>query len=313
MKESKGALEIQKTKLLMESVNNNINNNVAIVATSQATHGNNPQFVFSFSDGKILKTNRDGRNIEGEDEKYQSLMSNFFQNRESKVNEEGLGYVPNAAKVINEEIQKLTEAKSYLKNSDVPQEILNWATSILGRGFQNNITLEKAEGKVTIGMPWHDADRETHQFFKLTDNGASIAGDPVGRSGWSEVNQGDEYGTVEIPSGFILATAGTYPKRLKLTVADDAMDMLSDYNVDEISDDAMVALYQAKSYKSPYRQKFNPEVYEELVNHGYLKPNKAITIDGKSIISSEQAKERLSKIRKEDDEKNGWNTKYKLS
>ena len=217
---------------------------------------------------------------------------------------------------VNPDFKMIVENKIYVKPTEVPSQILNWAKGYLGRGFENKITIERADGKIQINMPWHDADRETHQFFKLSPDGAQMVGNPVSKTGWSEASMDDEpYGTVEIPSGYIMATTGTYPKRLRLIVSDDAMNLIPDTKgVDEISDEAMVALLNAKMFKSFYRQKFGDEVYQELVSHDLMKPNKAITIDGRNLISSPEAEERLAQIKREDVEKNGeWNTKYKFN
>jgi len=208
-------------------------------------------------------------------------------------------------------------AKVYVKPSDIPSQIIDWAKSIVGSGFQNNITIQKSNGAVKIGMPWHDADRETHQYFKLMDNGAAEAGNPVSRSGWSEVSMLDKFGgksaDVPIPSGYVLATVGTYPKRLRIITSPDAMNMLSsnDEALDKLSDEAMVALYQAKSYKSFARQKFNNSVYEELLSSGLMNKQRAITIDGRNFISSPEAIKKLKNIKEKDEKENGrWSAKY---
>lgn len=208
-----------------------------------------------------------------------------------------------------------TGAKLYVKPSDVPLQIIDWAKSIVGSGFQNNITIQKSTGAVKLGMPWHDADRETHQYFKLMDNGAAEMGNPVSRSGWSEVNMGDSYGEVPIPSGYVLATVGTYPKRLRIVTNPDAMDVLSnnDEALNKLSDEALVALHQAKTFKPAYRQKFVDSVYQELVSSGFLNNQKAITIAGKNFINSPDVRERLKSIDEKDREENGWDKKYKLS
>lgn len=208
-----------------------------------------------------------------------------------------------------------TGAKLYVKPSDVPLQIIDWAKSIVGSGFQNNITIQKSTGAVKLGMPWHDADRETHQYFKLMDNGAAEMGNPVSRSGWSEVNMGDSYGEVPIPSGYVLATVGTYPKRLRIVTNPDAMDVLSnnDEALNKLSDEALVALHQAKTFKPAYRQKFGDSVYQELVSSGFLNNQKAITIAGKNFINSPDVRERLKSIDEKDREENGWDKKYKLS
>jgi hypothetical protein len=205
--------------------------------------------------------------------------------------------------------------KIYVKPSDVPSQIVEWAKSIIGSGFQNNITIQKSNGSIEIGMPWHDADRETHQYFKLTDNGAVKAGNPVSKSGWSEVNMFDKYGNTPIPSGYVLATVGTYPKRLRVVTSPDAMNIIPDNKdtLDKLSDDAMVALNNAVSLKPAYRQKFDNNVYQELISLGLLNSQKAITIDGRNIIKSPEAIERLKKIQDKDREENGWSGKYKIT
>lgn len=202
----------------------------------------------------------------------------------------------------------------YVKPNEIPPQIIAWATSILGKGFENRITIQKSNGVVDVGMPWHDADRETHQFFKLTDGGAAGMGKAVSRSGWSEANMGDVYGKVPIPSGYILATAGTYPKRLEIVTNTDALTPISDYSdiINKLSDDALVALYNAKAFKSPYRQKFDTGVYQELMALGLMNSQKAITTDGRNFINSGDAKNRIEAIKVKDREENGWNRKYKL-
>jgi hypothetical protein len=204
--------------------------------------------------------------------------------------------------------------KLHVKATDIPPQIIAWAKSIIGNTFQNNITVQKSNGMINIGMPWHDADRETHQYFKLSDNGAAEMGEPVSRSGWSEVNMGDKYGNTPIPSGYVLATVGTYPKRLRIVTNTDAMNVIPDNSaLNKLSDEALVALHQAKSFKPFYRQKFNDSVYQELISSGLFNSQKAITIDGKNLLNSPEVIERLKSIQEKDREENGWDRKYKLS
>ena len=204
--------------------------------------------------------------------------------------------------------------KLHVKPSDLPPQIIEWAKSIIGTGFQNNITIQKSNGAIQIGMPWHEADKETHQYFKLADNGAAVAGDPVSRSRWSEENMGDKYGNTPIPSGYVLVTVGTYPKRLRIVTNTDAMNVIPDSSAsNKLSDEALVALYQAKSFKPFYRQKFSDSVYQELMTLGLLNSQKAITIEGKNLINSPEVISKLRNIDDKDREENGWNKKYKLS
>ena len=203
--------------------------------------------------------------------------------------------------------------KIYVKPTDIPPQIIAWAKSIIGNTFLNKITIQKSNGMVEIGMPWHDADRETHKYFKLSENGAVEMGDTVSRSGWSEVNMGDKYGMTPIPSGYVLATVGTYPKRLEIVTNTDAMDVLPDNSaLDNLSDEALVALYQARMFKSPYRQKFPDEVYQQLISLGLMNSQRAITIDGRNLTQSPEVTKRIEDIKNKDREENGWSTKYKL-
>lgn len=207
------------------------------------------------------------------------------------------------------------ESPLYVKPSDVPLQIIEWAKSIIGSGFQNKITIQKSNGMVHIGMPWHEADKETHQYFKLSDGGAVPMGKPVSKSGWGEVNMGDVYGDTPIPSGYVLATVGTYPKSLRIVTNTDAMNVITSNSetLNKLSDDALVALHNAKSFKPFYRQKFDDSVYQELISLGLLTTQKAITIEGRNLVNSPEVIERLRSIQTKDREENGWNTKYKLS
>lgn len=217
---------------------------------------------------------------------------------------------------IDKSFKPKLEPKIYVKPTDIPREIIEWAKSIIGSGFQNNITVQKSNGKIHIDMPWHEADRETHQYFKLTDDGAAEMGKPVSRSGWGEVNMGDSYGDTPIPTGYVLATVGTYPKRLRIVTNPDAMNMISSNSetLDKLSDEALVALNNAISLKPAYRQKFGDGVYQELMSLGLINSQKAITIDGKNIIRSPEAIEKLKQIRDNDEKENGWySRKYKIT
>jgi hypothetical protein len=124
----------------------------------------------------------------------------------------------------------------------------------------------------------------------------------------------DKYGNTPIPSGYVLATVGTYPKRLRIVTNPDAMNIIPDNSAsNKLSDEALVALHQAKAFKPFYRQKFNDSVYQELISAGLFNSQKAITIDGKNLISSPEVIERLRGIEAKDREENKWDRKYKLS
>ena len=148
------------------------------------------------------------------------------------------------------------------------------------------------------------------------NNGAAEMGKPVSRSGWGEVNMGDVYGDTPIPTGYVFATVGTYPKRLRIVTNPDAMNMISSNSetLDKLSDEALVALNNAISLKPAYRQKFGDNVYQELMSLGLMNSQKAITIDGKNIIRSPEAIEKLKQIRDNDEKENGWySRKYKIT
>ena len=44
-----------------------------------------------------------------------------------------------------------------------------------------------------------------------------------------------------------------------------------------------------------------------------MKPNKAITIDGRNLLSSPEAIDKLRSIKKEDEDEHGWSRKYSFS
>ena len=83
--------------------------------------------------------------------------------------------------------------------------------------------------------------------------------------------------------------------------------------LDKLSDDAIVALNNAGSLKSAYRQKFDISVYQELISLGLLTTQKAMTIEGKNAIKSQEAIDRLTDIKNKDEEENGWSPKYKIT
>ncbi len=213
----------------------------------------------------------------------------------------------------NSNKEQIMESKIYVRPKDLPFQIIQWAESILGKGFENKITVEKANGEVSISMPWHESDYETYQFFKLVENGAMQKGNPVVRLGWGEADMNDPSRKIAIPSGYVLAIVGTYPKRLSVITNSDAMSLIPNTDaLDTLSDEELVALYNTSSFKSAYRQKFKDAVYQRLISLGLMTSNRAITIEGKNLINSPDAIAKLKKIREEDSAQNGWNRKYKI-
>jgi hypothetical protein len=197
----------------------------------------------------------------------------------------------------------LNESRMHITVNDVPSDILSWARDRVGSNFSKNITIRQ-EGQVEIGMPWHEADREYWQFFQLVDGKtARMAGDGVGRSGLEGdgVVTGNEVdGRVRIPSGYVLACAGTYPVRLTLYASDDALKPISDVGVlDQFSITELLILVQAKRLKSPYRTKYPDVEYEKLIANGYLASNRSITVKGRNIVEMPELNDKLEKYAEE--------------
>lgn len=222
---------------------------------------------------------------------------------------------------LNEQISRiktimgLSEGRIHVSVNDVPSEILAWARRQVGSNFSKNIVIQQ-ESRVSIGMPWHEADRAYWQFFKLTGSGrATEAGDGIGRSGLEGdgVVTGNEVdGYVNVPSGYVLACAGTYPVRLTLYTADDAMKPVgSGDELDKLSINQLMILLQAKGLKSPYRDKFPDDEYVGLIASGYLASNRSITIKGRNMVEDPALKQKIEDYA----ESNGMylNASYKLS
>lgn len=208
-------------------------------------------------------------------------------------------------KNINEQISRmrgmmgLNESRIHITANEVPNEILVWARGQVGSNFSKNITIRQ-ESRVQIGMPWHEADREYWQFFQLGEgNRARMAGDGIGRSGLEGdgVVTGNEVdGYVNIPSGYVLARAGTYPVRLEIYTSSDAMKPVMEPGLlDSFSVNELLILVQAKGLKSFARKKFPEKEYENLIANGYLASNRSITVKGKNIASMPDVKDKLEK------------------
>jgi hypothetical protein len=209
----------------------------------------------------------------------------------------------------------LVESRIHVSKEDVPHDIMVWARGRVGSNFSKNITI-KQESRVQIGMPWHEADREYWQFFQLGENGSvRVAGDGIRRSGLEGdgvVTGGEVDGYVNIPSGYVLASVGTYPVRLTLYTASDALKPVTDGNeLDQFSLNEMVILLQAKGLKSAYRDKFADAEYAKLIEKGYLASNRSITIKGRNLVENPELKERAERYA---EEKGMYlNASYKLS
>ncbi len=191
----------------------------------------------------------------------------------------------------------LFENKMYVTHNEVPTDIINWAENKIGTGFKNKISVIQG-GKVEINIPWHEADREYYQFFKLIDpKTAKISGNEITKSGL-EGNEGS--GTVNVPSGFVLACAGTYPKRLELFTSDDSLKAVGDASVlDDFTINELLILLQAKGLNSFARTKYPEKEYERLIQQGYLNKNKSITTKGKNLILMPEVNQKLDAYAKE--------------
>lgn len=104
-------------------------------------------------------------------------------------------------------------------------------------------------------MPRHEADRTYYQFFKLIDpKTAKLVGNEIGRSGLEGdgVITGREVGgKLNVPSGYVLAVAGTYPTRLELFTSDDALKPITDSNLlDQFEIPELIILLAASNLSS---------------------------------------------------------------
>jgi hypothetical protein len=193
---------------------------------------------------------------------------------------------------------------------DVPTAIREWVKATLGVAIQSYKVYQ--DEKFNVDMPWHEADREYYQLFKLTDNGAEKSSMNFMRSGL----EGDGTpgtgpkmeGSSEVPDGFVMVVAGTYPKRAEIYTGKGAQKLLPDTSI-EVSDDELAILYWAQSLKSFARPVFKDNApYDSLLQKKLLNKQRAITIDGKNILQKE--KQRLLDMQKKVQEK-GFMSYYK--
>jgi len=212
-------------------------------------------------------------------------------------------------KNLNEQINKirsmmgLSENRMYVTPNEVPADILSWARGKIGSNFTKNIVIRQ-EPRVEVSMPWHEADRMYWQFFKLIDpKTVQMVGDEVGRSGWEgdgNVTGKEVNGYLNVPSGYVLAAAGTYPVRLELYTSGDAMKPISEPGaLDNLSIDQLIALIQAKALKSPYRTKYPDNVYQGLIDQGYMASNRSVTVKGRNLANSPELMDKLNKYAEE--------------
>ena len=183
----------------------------------------------------------------------------------------------------------------HLAPQTIPDTIKSWASSVVGKRVQK-FQLYQAQ-EVDVDIPWHEADTEYYQLFKITPTGVQEATLSFQRSG----NEGPWTGAVmegksKIPSGYIMAIAGTYPPRVSIYTADDAQKFLPQTKID-LTDDEAAILYWAKSLKSFARPILKEQLpYQTLIQKGLLDNRKAITIDGRNIINQPEIKQQLKNV-----------------
>lgn len=168
-----------------------------------------------------------------------------------------------------------------VKRTEVPDSIRQWVEPILGKITKYEIN---QTGKIRMGIPWHEADREYYQIFKLEGEEYKRVGDPINVAGWDMVVASSK--TMDIPSGFVVVRAGTYPKRVEIYTAPDAMKFLSTASPDELEPTEVYALVVAKGLKPFARPKFDDSVYEKLIQKGFMAKNKSITMNGRNYLTA---------------------------
>jgi hypothetical protein len=105
----------------------------------------------------------------------------------------------------------------------VPQAIKDFVFEKLQHNIRNYSVCNR--GYVEADIPWHEADREYYQLFKLTGDSSKLQAEPVpfsfSRSGWQETEVGQKVaqGKADVPSGFVIVMVGTYPRRCTIYTA----------------------------------------------------------------------------------------------
>lgn len=168
----------------------------------------------------------------------------------------------------------------YLEANQIPATIHKWA------GSPRKITLDQS-GRARVSMPWHEADRTEWRFFTVD---GQPRGEAITRSGQEAVSIHDylasagKDGFVDVPEGYILACSGSYPPRLELYSAPNAMKLVAQNS--DIGPAERAALIQAAMYKSSARYKFPPETYRNLQSAGLMTGAKAVTPAGRNAAAA---------------------------
>lgn len=178
----------------------------------------------------------------------------------------------------------LSESKMYLEPKDVPPAIRSWT------GNLKKFILHQTSEPVRIGLPWHESDRVTYQFFKLNGSNATPVGNSLTRSGF-EVDSPQGYeegekksGVVNVPEGHVLVELHTYPPMAEIYTGPGAQMMIDSAPSEDLSPAEILALVAAKGLKPAYRPKFKEEVYQRLISLGLMASNKSITVSGKNYL-----------------------------
>lgn len=174
----------------------------------------------------------------------------------------------------------IMENPIYMKQNEIPFQIVNWAKQKIG-----NVRLWKVrqKGSVSVSGAWHEYTTNYYGVFHLS-NGDYIKTKEFAINGKENVSGSQ---SIEIPSGYLVVILDTKTSSADIYTAPDALKLISDNSLaDELTDEQLMALYEAKSLKSFARFKFKESVYEALIVKGLLAKNKSITVEGRNLITS---------------------------
>lgn len=190
----------------------------------------------------------------------------------------------------------------YLSHDKVPYEIQQWVSDMNGGRYNKDYKIEETD-TLTISTPGFESDSITYQGFKIFDNNrAQIIPDAeIVRHGWeSDSPQGYQdgirkSGKVNIPPNGVIVAYSSRFRNAIIYISDTGLikSLSSNNNIDYESEFSLaetIALIAAKKLKSQYRPKFKPEVYQRLMDKGLMKPNKAISTEGKNLVEDPEFK-----------------------
>lgn len=225
-----------------------------------------------------------------------------------RMNLDALGYemdydLGNEIVYLGPKNSMLEEGKIFDDGKNIPEGIKSWVKRNFGTSVLK-YTIRQGETEVQINMPWHDADRETYQFFKLENGNATPVGNEITRSGMeSDSPQGyiegqKNNGKVTVPEGFVLVCYGTYPKRVDIYTGQNVQGFLPDKEkVEDLGPTELLILYVAKALKPFARPKFKDEFYDILIKKGLMKSNRSITVDGRNLLEDPDIQEKIKQAK----------------